>query len=322
MFPIFLSHSVITGEVNSPVCLSPTGKPANLWPWLFFGTWLAVLAGSVELARAEPLLTRPFFQTSDGVTLSALETGQDLLQGRSLTIACVPGWLMPASIWSRQIKEFGRRYHTIALDPRGQGESQVPSFGYTAERRATDLHDFLQPLSNVLLIGWSLGAIESLQYIDMFGSQRLAGMVLVDSSVGEEPAPPSGGNFTQRLRDDRDRALNEFVRAIFRKPQPAAEIESLVLGAKRMTLEDSLALLSYPFERAHWKRIVHSFKKPLLYVVTPQFEKQALNLKKNRPKTQIEVFKTAGHALFVDEPERFNALILRFAASLAPAQRQ
>ena len=287
-----------------------------------FGICLLAFSGSMQLAGAAPLLSRQTFQTSDGVTLSALETDQDQAKSRRLTIACVPGWSMPAHIWLRQIEELGRRYHTLALDPRGQGESQVPSFGYTAERRATDLHDFLQPLTDVVLIGWSLGAIESLQYVDMFGSQRLAGMVLVDSSVGEEPAPPSGGSFTQRLRENRDQTLKEFVHAIFSKPRPEKEIESLVLGAKRMALDDSLALLSYPFERTHWKRIVHGFKKPLLYVVTPQFEKQAQNLRKNRPGTQIEVFRTAGHALFVDEPQRFNDLILRFAESLPSPQRK
>ena len=35
-------------------------------------------------------------------------------------------------------------------------------------------------------------------------------------------------------------------------------------------------------------------------------------VEKNRPATQIEVFETAGHALFVDEPERFNALLSGF----------
>jgi non-heme chloroperoxidase len=270
------------------------------------------------MVGAAELLSRHTFQTSDGVTLSILESGREHADGRGLTIAFIPGWSMPAHLWQRQLEELGRRYHTLALDPRGQGESQIPSLGYTAERRATDLRDFLQPLSNVLLIGWSLGAIESLQYVEMFSSQRLAGLVLVDSSVGEEPAPPSGGTFAQRLRQNRDQTLDEFVRAIFKRPQPEDEIESLVLGAKRMGLEDSLALLSYPFERTHWKRIVYGFKKPLLYVVTPQFEKQAQNLMKNRPGTQIEVFKTAGHALFVDEPQRFNDLILRFAESLHP----
>jgi microsomal epoxide hydrolase len=84
-----------------------------------------------------------------------------------------------------------------------------------------------------------------------------------------------------------------------------------------MSLDDSLALLSYPYPRTHWKEIAHAFPKPLLYVVTPQFEAQAENLQKNRPDTEIEIFRDAGHALFVDEPERFNALVLRFAESLS-----
>jgi microsomal epoxide hydrolase len=84
-----------------------------------------------------------------------------------------------------------------------------------------------------------------------------------------------------------------------------------------MSLDDSIALLSYPFEREHWKQIAHAFAKPLLYVVTPQFAAQARNLKKNRPATRVEIFERAGHALFAEEAPRFNALIENFAAGIA-----
>ena len=84
-----------------------------------------------------------------------------------------------------------------------------------------------------------------------------------------------------------------------------------------MPVENSIALLSYPFVRTHWKEIAHAFKKPLLYIVTPQFEEQARNLQKNRPGTQIEIFRDAGHALFVDDPNRFNVIVEKFATSLA-----
>jgi non-heme chloroperoxidase len=262
-------------------------------------------------------ITRRSFQTSDGVTLSVLEAGLEHAKDSNLTLALIPGWSMPAVIWQNQLEQFGRRYHTLALDPRGQGESALPADGFTAERRAADLQEFLAPLSNVLLIGWSLGAIESLQYVHMFGAERLAGMVLVDSSVGEEPEPAPGGTFLKALRDDRDKTLEGFVRAIFKKPISDEEVARLVGGAKRMPLESSIALLSYPFPRSHWKEIAHGFKKPLLYVVTPQFEAQAQNLQKNRPGTQVKIFQDAGHTLFVDEPERFNALIARFAESLS-----
>lgn len=262
-------------------------------------------------------ISRRNFQTSDGVTLSLLEAGKGYAGGQIPVIVLIPGWSMPAAIWRGQMEVLGRHYHTLALDPRGQGESQIPTEGFTAERRAADLKEFLDPHSRVLLVGWSLGAIESLQYVYMFGADRLAGMVLVDSSVGEEPAPPPGGTFIQRLREDRDAMIDEFVRAIFAKPRPNQEIETLVRQAKRLPAEASIAMLNYPFERSHWRGIAHGFRKPLLYVVTPQYEAQAENLKKNRPATQIEVFKNAGHALFVDEPDRFNALIERFAQSLS-----
>lgn len=264
-------------------------------------------------SAAQPI--RRSFQTTDGVTLSFLEAGSEHMS--EINIVLVPGWLMPGRIWQNQINDFSRTYHTLAFDPRGQGESEVASSGYTAERRATDLNELLLKRSNVLLIGWSLGGIEALQYVHMFGADHLAGLVLVDSSVGEEPAPGSSGGFKDNLRRDRDKTLREFMGAIFAKPRPEQELAELVRGAKRMPIEDSLALLDYPFERAHWRNIVRRFQKPLLYVVTPQYEQQATNLKKNRRGTQVELFKKAGHALFVDEPQRFNAVIRKFAVRLS-----
>jgi len=261
---------------------------------------------------------RRTFQTSDGVGLSFLEAGAEHAAEGSITIAFITGWCMPASLWERQLTELGRSYHTLAFDPRGQGESEVPAFGYTAERRANDIHEFLKPFSRVLLVGWSLGALESLQYIQMFGADHLAGLVLVDSSVGEEPAPGAGGEgaFLKELRQDRAKALTQFIHAIFKTKPSDVDLDELVRGGQRMALNDSIALLSHPFPRTHWRQIARGFSKPLLYVVTLQFEAQAHNLQKNRPGTQIEVFRNAGHALFVDESERFNRLIEKFAKEL------
>ncbi len=282
---------------------------------LCFGLCLLIAAGAPALLPAETV-TRRAFRTTDGVKLSFLESGAGRKRESGLAIAFIPGWCMPGDIWRKQLAALGSRYHTVALDPRGQGRSEVPSKGYTAERRAADIDEFLKPLSRVVLVGWSLGAIEALEYVHTYGSDKIAGLVLVDSSVGEEPAPAPSSGFTDGLKRNRDAALNTFVRAIFSKPRPKAEIDALVRGAKRMGLADSIALLSYPYERTHWKEIAHGFDKPLLYVVTPQFAAQARNLEKNRPGTRIEIFEGAGHALFVDAPERFNSLLAEFAAAI------
>ncbi len=254
------------------------------------------------------------FKTSDGVFLSTIESGP---QNAPLTIALIPGWCMPAWLWQAQLEGLAAHYPVITLDPRGQGESEAPESGYTFARRATDIHEFLQPYQNVLLVGWSLGALEVLEYAHRFGEEKLAGMVLVDSSVGELPVPPPGGAFLDELRKDRDKTLDGFVREMYAKPRPENEVAKLLRDVKRMSLDNSIALLSSGIPREHWKECAYAFKKPLLYVVTPQFEEQARNLEKNRPATRVEVFNEAGHALFVDEPQRFNALMLDFAASIS-----
>ncbi len=268
---------------------------------------LAALAAILVAMPAAALDSR-FFTTSDGVRLHVLEGGPP----PAPVIAFIPGWSMPADIWRLQLEALGARYRVAALDPRGQGRSAVPQSGYTLERRAADVREFLALYPRAVLVGWSLGALESLEYVRANGTAGIAGLVVVDSSVGEPPAPPAGV-FRESLRGNRRRALNEFVNAIFKTPRSEAELAALVAGALRMRLEDSLALLSYPVPREHWRAAAHGVKAPLLYVVTPQFAEQAANLARNRPETETVVFERAGHALFVDEPERFNALLEDFA---------
>jgi microsomal epoxide hydrolase len=86
--------------------------------------------------------------------------------------------------------------------------------------------------------------------------------------------------------------------------------------ALRMPLDASLSLFPRSMPREHWRDIARAFRKPLLYVVTGQFAAQAKNLLRQRPGTRVEIFEAAGHALFVDDPDRFNHLLLAFVDEL------
>jgi len=272
-----------------------------------------MLCGIPAAAAPGARLDSSYFVTSDRVRLHVLEAESGA--SRAPVIAFVPGWSMPAAIWRDQLTALGTQHRVAALDPRGQGRSQVAVSGYTAERRADDIAEFVAHYPKVVLVGWSLGALEALQYVHMRGEAKLAGLVLVDSSVGEPPAPPAS-DFRGALRRNRGQALDGFVRAMFRTARPEAELAQLNEAALRLPLEESLALLSYPYPREHWRAAAHAVRAPLLYVVTPQFAEQAQNLKRNRPQTEVAVFEHAGHALFVDEPARFNALLEDFVRRL------
>jgi non-heme chloroperoxidase len=253
--------------------------------------------------------------TDDGVRLNVLEAGPPQVDPSLPAIVLVPGWCMPAWMWQAQLDAFGQRFRTLALDPRGQGDSEVPAAGYEAERRARDLRELLAPMPRTVLVGWSLAVLDALNLVHRFGDSQLAGLVLVDNSVGEPPAPKPS-NFISELRADRSAALDRFVRAMFARPRPEAEIERIKQSALRMPLDGAIALLSYPFPREHWRGITRSFAKPLCYCVTSHYVEQAHNLQRDRPATRVEWFEHAGHALFVDEPDRFNRIVSDFAQSV------
>jgi microsomal epoxide hydrolase len=253
------------------------------------------------------------FLTSDGVRLHYREAGA----GRPIVF--LPGWTMPGSIWRAQLTHFARSHRAIAFDPRGQGDSDVPPGGYDLQRRARDIKELLDQLGPepVVLVGWSLGVLESLAYVGANGTARLAAVVLVDNSIGEEPPPVSDPTFLVRLQRDRVKTVEGFVRGMYRRPQDEAYLRGIVEASLRTPLEASVALLSYPYPRERWRELVYRIDKPLLYAVTARFKGQAANLKKNRPEAWVEVFDQAGHALFVDEAARFNDLLDRFLAAVA-----
>lgn len=282
--------------------------------------WLLAATHAGTAAAMDPRLHSTSFQTSDGVRLRVLEScpgGADARQARSPVIAFVPGWSMPASSWREQLLALGATHCVAALDPRGQGESELPDTGYHIERRAADIAEFVARYPRVVLVGWSLGALEALEYLHLFGHDRVDALVLVDSSVGEEPAPVTGPGptFREKLQADRNTVVDEFVRAIFGATREEAELEELVKGALRLPLAASLSLFPSAVPRTHWRDIAWAYPKPLLYAVSTQFAEQAKSLQKNRPDTQIEIFGEAGHALFADEPERFNMLLADFVAT-------
>jgi microsomal epoxide hydrolase len=80
----------------------------------------------------------------------------------------------------------------------------------------------------------------------------------------------------------------------------------------RTPLEASISLLSIPYPRTFWRSVIYETRKPLLYAVTTRLSGQAENLRRKRKATSIEVFAHAGHALFVDEYERFNSILDAF----------
>jgi len=300
-------------------------RPCGLWRGGLEGQSPSNLPRRAILAAAIATLVAPavhaaeaarWFTTTDGVRLRYLDAGT----GR--TVVFVPGWCMPSWIFEPQIQALSRRWRVVSLDPRGQGESEVPRRGYDPTRRGQDIRDLLAHLGGgrVVLAGWSLGVLDALSYTDMAGDGRLAGLVLIDNSVGEGRAPPprsTPSRFFINLRQRRDVTVRGFVRSMYKTPQDAAYLDGIARQAQRMSVEASIQLLSYPRPREFWKQSLYAVRRPVYYAVTPRLRSQAELVAQNHPQPMVEIFDGAGHALFVDEAARFNASMEIFLSQKA-----
>jgi microsomal epoxide hydrolase len=250
-----------------------------------------------------------FFRASDGVRLHAIVAGP----ASAHTIVLIPGWTMPAWIFSPQIAAFSRHYRVVVLDPRGQGESEIAPSGYDDRRRAEDIADLLTHLGPrpVLLGGWSLGVLDVLAYIHTHGDLRVAALVLIDNSVGEEP-PPRPMPPHRGPPPPWPVAMRAFVHGMFAHPPPAAYLDRLTAAALETPKWAAEDLLRYPEPRTYWRDALYSTHKPVLYIVRPHLAGQAANVARHDPQAETVVLHGVGHALFVDNPGRFDALLLSF----------
>lgn len=246
--------------------------------------------------------------TSDGVRLHVSDSGPT--SGPALVL--VPGWTMPGWIFRPQEQAFTRAgYRVVVLDPRGQGSSEVPAGGYDHLRRGADIGELIDRIGRpVVLVGWSLGVLDSLAYVQQRGDAALAGLVLIDNSVGEDPppAPRTGARPSSPLLS-REQRMRRFVRGMFRRSPGETYLAALTEASLRTPPDAAAALLSYPVPRSYWRDALYSVRRPVLYVVTPRFAAQAGNLRARHPSAEVRVFEDSGHALFVDDAAEFNDVL-------------
>lgn len=280
-------------------------------PWIFLlFVGLALSSASVEAATVRD----GYFQTSDGVRLHYLEAGKG-----PETILFIPGWLMPAAVFEFQAFSLSERFRVIVFDPRSHGKSEVGRGMHTPERRSRDLHELLQTVqpTRPILAGWSLGVMEVLDYLAKYKPENIAGLVLIDNSIGEgrpPSAPKSSAPKAESAPKSREESLKEFTLSLTNKPLSKGMFETIYASALQVPPDLARQLINKPFPREYWRDTLLNQQMPILYAIRPRFEEQGRLLVSKRPRqASMEVFREAGHALFLDEPRRFNNLIESFA---------
>ncbi len=255
--------------------------------------------------------------TSDGATIHYYESGQ------GPAILFVPGWTMPADIFEPQLAHFGSSWRAVAMDPRAHGQSSKTAEGHDMGTRGRDIKAVIDQLklAPVVLVGWSAGATEVASYIDQFGTAGLAGVVFVDGTAGGTVTPEildARMKQMPKMMADRRAFTESFVKSMYRKPQSDAYIAKIVEGVLRMPTAMAVTT-GLSAAVVDLRPALAKIDKPVMMVVAqspPVFMKWYEDMRSRMPGVRYEVMDGVGHALFVDDAPRFNALLEEFAGPL------
>ncbi len=203
-----------------------------------------------------------------------------------------------------------------------QGESSQTHEGLYPAVRARDIKAVVDQLhlAPVVLVGWSMGVTEIAAYLDQFGSQDLAAIVLVDGYAGgTDPAEavPTIGVLKSTLEDRKNFLASFMQNVMFKKPQPEGYIARLT-AASNITPTDAAVALLVGMHATDYKPALLKNTKPVLICVADgsMFTRQLEDLHKRMPGARYEVFPGAGHTIFVDEPDKFNTQLEDFLHAL------
>lgn len=249
-----------------------------------------------------------FFRTSDGIRIHYFDAGT----GRPIVF--IPGWSMPAWIWQKQIDEFSKHHRVVAIDPRSQGESDKPTYGHLPETRARDYKELIDQLGlkQPLLVGWSMACGELIKYAEEFGSENVGGYVLVDGFVNDKPSAEvfaAISGWMNLLQQDRQKQADGFVRSMFKKPQPEDYLKRLIDSAQQVPADTAVVLIYNMIAIKDFSPGLARMNR-VLFAYQPESQASADYLKaKLGARLKVELFEGDGHALFVDEAEKFDRVV-------------
>ncbi|MGO3152528.1 MAG: alpha/beta fold hydrolase [Galactobacter sp.] len=116
------------------------------------------------------------------VALRVLDTG-----GTGSPVVLIHPWPQRIEIWEHQIAALTKAGHrVVAYDRAGFGESDAPNDGvYDYDRLMQHLNGIIEALdlTNVTLVGWSMGGGEVARYVGTHGTDRLRGVVFLASAT-------------------------------------------------------------------------------------------------------------------------------------------
>jgi non-heme chloroperoxidase len=147
--------------------------------------------------------------------------------GSGSPVVLIHGWPLSGASWEKQTAALLSAGHrVITYDRRGFGSSSQPAVGYNYDTLAADLDAVLKTLNltDVSLVGFSMGTGEVTRYIGKYGTKRVRKAVLIGTlgpylvKTADNPEGLDRSVFEglkAAIRTDRSALLMDFLRNFY-----------------------------------------------------------------------------------------------------------
>ena len=264
-----------------------------------------------------------YVKSTNGVKIAVYEynpTGRE-------TVLLIHGWPLSHKIFEYQtelLTEYG--YRTVAVDLRGFGESDGPSYGYGYDQMATDIYNVVCALSlrKFTLTGFSMGGAIALRYMNIYNGYGVKKLILLAAAAPcwtKRKGFPYGipretaEQLIVQARTDRAQLAETFShRQLFACPQSEA--------AKDWFADIALSASGVGTVQSAFSLLAEDGRQDLTHVPVPTWiiygEKDVVVPKdliriqqESIPGSRLICLPDSGHGIMYDQLELFNAHFLK-----------
>lgn len=267
--------------------------------------------------------------------LSHVELHVDDTGGSGRPVVLIHGWPLSGASWAEQVPVLaGCGYRVITYDRRGFGHSSKPRTGYDYDTFADDLAAVLDELdlTDVTLVGFSMGGGEVVRYLTRHGGGRIRSIVLaaaITPFLAQSPENPQGpltaeaaAEMETALRADADAFYDDFTRRFFSVDGvlKVAETERRrALALARQADHHAAVKAMEAFGTTDFRDDIEQVAVPTLVVhgdsdsIVP-FEGSGARTHLAIAASELELIVGAPHGLNVSHASEFNDALIRFLA--------
>ena len=280
-----------------------------------------------KLADKRKLVARAeYIKVATNVRLHITDAGE----GRPIVL--IPGWPLSDEMYEYQYNDLiNKNFRVIGITLRGFGKSDKPYGAYDYNVHASDIKTVLKKLDikDVVLGGFSMGGAIAIRYMAAYKGARVSKLVLAGAAA---PVWTQRDDFPFNLpisavdeliglnNQDRPMLLANFAK-IFSATQTSLNkgisgwLNGIGLSASSYATAQCLVALRDTDLRKDLSKI----KVPTLIMHGEKDKICSFDLagqmKAGIANSQLVAFENSGHSLFLEETQKFNAELIKFAGN-------